>query len=133
MTSNAPPIAAAVIVKDGQLLMIRRREREGDLLWSLPGGKVEAGETAEQAAVRETLEETGLTVGAVKHLGERVHPDSGQPMAYVACQLLDGEVRAASPREVAEVAWVRLGEIPMLVPGGLFGPVQAYLDEQLSA
>lgn len=127
------PIAAAVITHANRLLLIRRRVAEGALLWSLPSGRVEPGEAVESAATRETLEEAGVTVEPVQVLGERVHPDTGRPMVYVACRLLAGVAHAASPREVVEVAWVRLGEIPALVPGGLFGPVQAYLDEQLAA
>jgi hypothetical protein len=65
-------------------------------------------------------------------LGERVHPVTGWQVVYVACRLLSGTAHAGSLREVAEVRWVRLGEIPELVPEGLFGPVQAYLDETLS-
>ncbi|MEU2866045.1 NUDIX domain-containing protein [Streptomyces mirabilis] len=88
-----------------------------------PGGTVEPGETAEQAAVRETLEETGLGVEAVRLLGERVHPDTGRLIAYVACT-----VRGGTAREVSAIAWAARGEIHRYVPRGLFPPVQAYLD-----
>lgn len=124
-------IAAAVVVQGGRLLLIRRRVAEGSLLWQLPAGKVDPGERPAEAAVREALEEAGVSVEPVQLLGERVHPDSGWRIVYVACRLLAGEARVASPREVAEVAWVRLGDIRGLIPGGLFGPVQAYLDEEL--
>ena len=63
---NSAPIAAAVIVKDGQVLMVRRRVKEGQLSWQFPAGAVEPGETGEEAAVRETREEVGLTVAAIK-------------------------------------------------------------------
>jgi 8-oxo-dGTP pyrophosphatase MutT (NUDIX family) len=53
------PIAAAVIVVDGRLF--RRAVAEGALVWQFPAGKVEPGESAEDAAVREAGEETGLT------------------------------------------------------------------------
>ncbi|SFG27492.1 hypothetical protein [Streptomyces mirabilis] len=65
----------------------------------------------------------------VRLLGERVHPVTDWLVVYVACWLLSGTAHAASPREVAELRWVRLGEIQELVPGGLFAPVQAYLKE----
>jgi 8-oxo-dGTP diphosphatase len=71
------PIAAAIIVKDGLVLMIRRRVPEGQLSWQFPSGKIEPGETGEEAAVRETAEEVGLTVGVLRRLGERVHPLTG--------------------------------------------------------
>jgi ADP-ribose pyrophosphatase YjhB (NUDIX family) len=69
--ADEPPIVACVgaIVQDaaGRLLLIRRGHAPHTGSWSLPGGRVEDGETVEQAVRRETLEETGLLVrpGAV--------------------------------------------------------------------
>ena len=121
-------ISAAIIVRDGRVLMVRRRVGEGELLWQFPAGGIEAGETAEDAAVRETLEETGLTVAAVKVLGDRVHPKTGRQMSYVACELLDGVAHVADAEELAEVAWAAHSELAAFVPYGLFEPVQDYLD-----
>lgn len=131
-TTEKPPLSMAVVVSEGKLLMIRRREREGDLLWALPGGAIEAGETPEEAAVRETVEETGLVVAAMKVLGERVHPKTQRTMSYTACEVLQGEAKVADTDELDAVAWVALDEIPQYVPYGLFGPVQEYLDSTLT-
>lgn len=62
----AQPIAIAVVERDGRFL-IGQRSADGPLpgLWEFPGGKVEPGETPEQAAVRECREETGLDVAVV--------------------------------------------------------------------
>ena len=129
--TDLPAVSAAVIVADGRVLMIRRRVAEGDLSWQFPAGAVEADESVEAAAVRETLEETGLTVEAVKLLGERVHPKTGRQLSYVACSLLAGVAHVADADELAEVAWAAHGELPAYVPYGLFGPVQDYLDGEL--
>lgn len=123
----------AVIVDRGRLLLIRRAVAEGDLIWALPGGKVERGESVEQAAVREAFEETGLTAEALRQLGERTHPDTGRRIAYVACRAVSGQVDAASSREVSDVAWVNLGQIPERVPRGLYRPVQDYVDTEAAA
>ncbi|MFF3928219.1 NUDIX hydrolase [Streptomyces hirsutus] len=132
MTETTKPDVSAAIITDGErVLMVRRRIKEGDLSWQFPAGGVEDGETAEQAAVRETLEETGLTVKAVRYIGDRVHPKSGKFMAYTACEVVDGTAHVADKDELDQVAWVRHEEIPDLVPYGLFGPVQAYLDDVL--
>ncbi|MDG9701694.1 NUDIX hydrolase [Streptomyces sp. DH37] len=131
-TTEQPGISAAIVVREGRVLMVRRRVKEGELSWQFPAGGIEAGETPEQAAVRETFEETGLTVDAVKLLGERVHPKTGRLMYYVACSTgVEGEARVADADELAEVAWITHGEIADYVPYGLFEPVQEYLDGEL--
>jgi 8-oxo-dGTP diphosphatase len=60
-------VGAVVLDGSGRLLVVRRGHAPHEGLWSLPGGRVEAGETAEEAVRREVREETGLlvTVGAV--------------------------------------------------------------------
>ncbi|MBE1563281.1 NUDIX hydrolase [Nonomuraea africana] len=67
----------AIIVDDaGRLLLIRRGHPPGEGLWSIPGGRVEAGESDAAAVRREVLEETGLvvTVGALAGAVERAGP-----------------------------------------------------------
>ncbi|MFD5397508.1 NUDIX hydrolase [Streptomyces sp. NPDC127097] len=123
-----PGIAAAIIVHEGRVLMVRRRVSEGKLSWQFPAGEVEPGETREDAAVRETKEETGLNVSAVKLLGERVHPATGRHMSYTACEVVSGTAHVADTEELAELAWVAHDQIPEYVPYGLFGPVQEHLD-----
>ncbi|MFC9228312.1 NUDIX hydrolase [Streptomyces decoyicus] len=126
-----PGIAAAIVVADNRVLMVRRRISEGQLSWQFPAGEIEAGESPEQAAVRETQEEVGLTVSAVKFLGERVHPKSRRDMSYTACTVVSGTAYVADTVELAELRWVTLADIPEFVPYGLFSPVQAYLDSAL--
>ncbi|WP_345616495.1 NUDIX hydrolase [Streptomyces sanyensis] len=132
-TDERPGIAAAIVVNEGRVLMVRRRVSEGQLSWQFPAGEVEPGEAREDAAVRETQEETGLTVAAVKLLGERVHPKTGRLMSYTACEVLGGTAYVADTEELAELAWVAHGEILEYVPYGLFEPVQDYLDTALSS
>ncbi|MEW1634232.1 NUDIX domain-containing protein [Streptomyces sp. NPDC093801] len=121
-------VAGAVVVHGGRVLLIRRRAPEGQLSWQFPAGKVEPGESCEEAAVRETKEETGLDVVAVVRLGERVHPITGWRVSYTACEAAGGTAHVAASDEVAEVAWVTLPEIPQYIPYGLFDPVRHYLD-----
>ncbi|MFG2766695.1 NUDIX hydrolase [Streptomyces rubiginosohelvolus] len=128
-TDERPGIAAAIVVHEGRVFMVRRRVSEGQLSWQFPAGEVEPGEEREAAAVRETREEAGLIVEAVKLLGERVHPRTGRLMSYTACQILGGTAHVA---DTEELAWVTLGDIPEYVPYGLFEPVQDYLDGTLS-
>lgn len=132
MAGEQPTIAAAIIVRNGHVLMVRRRVKEGQLSWQFPAGEVESGESDESAAVRETREEVGLSVAAVERLGERVHPATGRKMAYVACKVLGGAAYVADEDELAEVEWCDRAKLTDYVPYPFFGPVQSYFDAHLA-
>jgi 8-oxo-dGTP pyrophosphatase MutT (NUDIX family) len=112
--------------------MVRRRVKEGELSWQFPAGEVEAGESPDDAVVRESQEETGLTVRAAKRLGERVHPATGRRMVYVACDVVTGTAYVGDEEELAEVAWCDQATLASYVPSPLYGPVQDYLDGALA-
>lgn len=67
----------AVVVHAGRLLLVRRGQEPGRGLWSVPGGRLEPGETVAQGCAREVLEETGVRVvpGALVGTVERAAPD----------------------------------------------------------
>jgi mutator protein MutT len=62
-------VGAVVFDDTGRLLLVRRAHEPGRGRWSVPGGRVEAGETDHQAVLREVVEETGLTVEIIRLLG----------------------------------------------------------------
>ncbi|MDR3083483.1 MAG: NUDIX domain-containing protein [Streptomyces sp.] len=128
--TDKPGVSVAITVQEGRVLMVRRRIGEGELMWQFPAGGIEAGEDAAAAAVRETLEETGLAVTAIRLLGERIHPQAGFALSYTACEVVAGEARIADD-ELDAIEWVAHGDLAEYVPSGLFGPVQEYLDEAL--
>lgn len=66
-SSPSRPIAAtiAVVVRDQQVLLVRRANPPDQGMWGYPGGKIDAGETLAQAALRELHEETGISAEAV--------------------------------------------------------------------
>ena len=96
--------------------VIGRLDRRGRLMWSLPKGHIEHGETAEQAAVREVAEETGINAMVVATLGSidywfvaedrRVH----KTVHHFLLRALGGELSDADG-EVTEVAWVPLPDL----------------------
>lgn len=131
--SPRPPIAAAVIVDAGRVLLVRRRVKEGSLSWQFPSGEVEEGESPADAAIREAREETGLTVAGTKILGERVHPNTGRTMIYVACSVLDGSARIMDEDELVELVWSDREGLTEYVPHPLHSPVQKHLDSVLGA
>lgn len=132
-TDERPPIASAVITHEGKVLLVRRRVKEGSLSWQFPGGEVEAGESAGQAAVREVREETGLNVEDLEVLGKRIHPNTGRMMVYVACSVISGRAQVIDDDELDSLTWASSETLAEYVPYGFFGPVQEHLDSELSA
>jgi mutator protein MutT len=94
----------AVIVRDGQVVIVRRRHEPLAGTWSLPGGTLELGETLEAGVVREMQEETGLEVevGPVIEVFDRILLDGARRVRYhfvlvdYLCWPVGGELRAGS-------------------------------------
>jgi 8-oxo-dGTP diphosphatase len=86
--------------------LVQRAHDPGRGLWSLPGGRVEPGETDPAAVHREMLEETGLTVrvGALVGTVERPAPDGTYLIFDYACEAIGGTLRAGD--DAADAAWV---------------------------
>ena len=113
---NRPEVCVgAVAVDAGDLLLIRRGTEPGAGRWTVPGGRVEAGETLAEAVVRELAEEAGLEgvcdtlVGWVERLGDGYHQ-----------VILDFRVTVLERREpvagddAVEAAWVSLHDVAEL-------------------
>lgn len=109
-----PVECAGAIVRDdaGRLLLIRRGRPPAVGAWSLPGGRIEAGETAAEAAAREVFEETGLRVEIGPLLITAVIWDGTYRVQDFAATVIDGELRAGD--DAAEVRWVDDDELAAL-------------------
>ncbi len=108
----------AVVLDGERLLMIRRGKEPDKGRWSLPGGRVEAGESDAEAVVREVREETGLAVGAGPLVGT-VRLDGPGEVVYAVrdyrCTPAGGhpvEVRAGD--DAADVGWFTPAELGSL-------------------
>lgn len=77
--ARIPCVGAIAHDPRGRILLVRRANEPARGLWSLPGGRVEPGESHEAAVVREVLEETGLEASVVREVGtiERDAPEGG--------------------------------------------------------
>ena len=97
--------ALAVVLRERGILMIERGVEPHLGYWSLPGGVIDEGESPVEAAVRETLEETGLEVAIVRGLGVVKGPLTGRGHGVYLCSAVGGGLRACQP-EVTDVRWV---------------------------
>lgn len=114
MTRSVPVVCVGAVVVDvDRLLLIRRGHGPAMGEWSVPGGRVEAGESLAEAVVRELAEETGLEgvcgelVGWVERVGEGYH----FVILDFAVQLLNPSAAPVAGDDAVEVAWVPLEEV----------------------
>lgn len=115
---DSPQVAVgAIVVRDNKVLLVKRSQSPGQGLWAIPGGRVELGETLQQAAEREILEETGLKIraGDPLYTFEVIEPDDVGRIQfhYVIVDLmadyLGGEINPND--DVSEARWVTPEEL----------------------
>ena len=101
-------VGAVITRADGRVLLIQRGNEPGRGLWSLPGGRVEPGESDEQAVAREVAEETGLvvTVGKLAGRVRRGRYDIGDYFATI----VSGKLAAAT--DALDACWADPRELP---------------------
>jgi 8-oxo-dGTP diphosphatase len=121
VTDRIPCAGALVRDETGRLLVVRRAHPPAEGTWSLPGGRIGPGESAEEACVREVAEETGLAVEVVRHVGRVERPAPGDGTYVIddyACRVVGGELRAgddaADARFVTDAELRRMPLAPLL-------------------
>ena len=113
--SVIPCVGAIVADGQGRLLMIKRGHDPGAGLWSIPGGRIEPGETDAEALVREMIEETGLTVEVGRLIGRVQRPGLNGAVIDIrdyAATVTGGTLRAGD--DAADARWVAPGELESL-------------------
>ena len=108
--------AGGVILEDGNILLIQVLNLRGDKVWTFPKGHLEAGETAEQAAVREVAEETGWECEISSYLfkaeytfdrgGELVDKD----VRWFMMKRVGGDGMPKTPDEILDMKWCSLAD-----------------------
>lgn len=114
------PGVLAAVPRDGKLLLVQRAKENEPRRWGLPGGLIEIGERATEAAIRELAEETGVVAeaGPVIDAFDMIIPDDeGRIRTHflivvVLCRWIEGEPLAAS--DAAAAGWFSAEEIASL-------------------
>ena len=114
-----------MILKEGKILLGKRSddpekadsELHGEGTWTMPGGKMEFGESFEDAAAREVMEETGLSIDKKKIKLISVANDRVEDAHFVTfgflCEDFSGEPKVMEPEEITEWKWFKLAEYPL--------------------
>ena len=104
-------VAAVALVRDGCVLTVRKRGTER---FMLVGGKLEPGESARDAALRETREEVGIELDAATLLGEFHSAAANEPghTLHSTVFLVETDAEPVAAAEIAEVRWTPLRDHP---------------------
>ena len=112
--------AIAVVLDQDKVLLVRRKNPPDAGLWGFPGGHVDPGETALDAAARELAEETGVSARPVRYLTNLDILQYGQDgalqfhflLAVVICDYISGTPVAAD--DVSDARWIALADVATL-------------------
>ena len=111
-----PKVAAAVLIEqDGRVLLVRRAGEPFRGLWTLPAGFIDGGEDPAQAAARECLEETGLSVRVVRVLdiiSGKEHPRGADFIIVYLATVVGGELKPDDDADAAD--WFERTNLPQL-------------------
>lgn len=126
---DQPRVGVGIVVRrNGEILLVRRKNVHGDGSWSLPGGHLDPGEALEECAVREAREETGVEVGSVRFLAITNDVFEKEARHYLTVWMegdyLSGTETVAEEYEVSEVGWYPVDSLP----DELFLPLQNLID-----
>lgn len=116
------------MTKGNQVLLVRRANVHGSGTWSTPGGHLDFGESPEDCAIREVMEETGVEVAAVEFRAVTNDFFETEGKHYLTlwfeAEHKAGEASVAAPEEMSDLGWFEWGELP----SPLFLPLQNLLD-----
>jgi NADH pyrophosphatase NudC (nudix superfamily) len=112
--NNPAPATSIALIKDGKILLAKRKVEPEKGKWDILGGFVEAGESIEDAVIREMKEETNLDVEITEYLGSVADIYGGKPSLPILYKVkMADENQTPNPQDdVEELAWFSTSEIP---------------------
>ena len=118
---DSPRVAVgAIVFKNNKVLLVRRAQEPSQDLWAIPGGRVEIGETLQEAAEREIFEETGITIQAQEPVYTFDYIDrdkSGRARFHYVIVDLKAEYIRGKPKagdDASEARWISSREMKRL-------------------
>jgi len=124
---------AVIIIRNNRILLGERIGSHGANTWATPGGHLEMGESIEDCAQREVLEETGLVIGNIKKFGFTNdifnQEDKHYITLYVTAVSEHGEAQIKEPTKCKQWRWCDINELPK----PLFLPLINLLTERASS
>jgi 8-oxo-dGTP diphosphatase len=119
-----------IIKKDNKVLIGTRKNAHGEGTYSLPGGHLEFNEKVEDCAIRETMEEVGITIKNIEMASFTndmfVKEDKHYITLFVTCDYDEGEVRVMEPDKCEGWQWVEWDK----TPEPLFIPLQHLIEQK---
>ncbi len=106
-------VAAVVLKKDGKYLLVQEKQPKAYGLWNLPAGKVDIGETIEEAAVREAREESGFVVKILRKLDIYQAQATEWPKHVFEGEIIRGELKFPKA-EMLDARWFSFEEIKIM-------------------
>jgi len=116
MTSRPAVGVAVIVVKDGRVLLGKRKNAHGAGTWALPGGHLEFNEAIEACARREVLEETGLHIQNIRNAAFTndvfIEEQKHYVTLFVTAEYHHGDLDLREPQKCERWEWFRWDELP---------------------
>ena len=125
---NQMTIAIGIVKHNNNVLMVKRRNKENNLLWGFPATMIKPQEDIAARIVKETFSETRIKTKFLRFLGNRVHPDTKAITYYCALEYVNGTVENLDEYENSEAQWIPIKEYKNLITSDLFIKIAEYLE-----
>jgi len=106
-------VAGCILQQNGKYLLVQERQQKVYGLWNLPAGHVDEGETIEQAAVREVMEETGYKVNLLEKIGI-YHESAERAVKHIFSAEITGGELTVDKDELLDAKWLSYTDVERL-------------------